>query len=29
MSNLRNIKSVMSAQVEIKDENGAPTGVLF
>lgn len=29
MSNLRNIKSVMSAQVEIKDENGAPTGVFF
>lgn len=29
MSNLRNIKSVMSASVEIKDENGAPTGVFF
>ena len=29
MSNLRNIKSVTSAQVEIKDENGAPTGVFF
>jgi hypothetical protein len=29
MSNLRSIKSVLSATVEIKDENGAPTGVFF
>lgn len=29
MSNLRIIKSVLSAKVEIKDENGAPTGVFF
>lgn len=29
MTNIRNIKSVLSAQVEIKDENGAPTGVFF
>jgi hypothetical protein len=29
MSNLRIIKSVLSAKVEIKDENSAPTGVFF
>ena len=29
MANLRNIKSTVSAQVEIKDENGAPIGVFF
>ena len=29
MSNLRIIKSVLSAKVEIKDENSAPTGVYF
>lgn len=29
MSNLKIIKSVLSAKVEIKDENSAPTGVFF
>lgn len=29
MSSILSIKSVQSAQVEIKDENGAPTGVFF
>lgn len=29
MPNIRNIKSTTSAQVEIKDETGAPTGVFF
>jgi hypothetical protein len=29
MTNIRNIKSTSSAQVEIKDETGAPTGVFF
>ena len=29
MSNILSIKSVTSALVEIKDENGAPTGVFF
>lgn len=29
MANLRNIKSVQSAEVEIKDEAGTPMGVFF
>ena len=29
MSSILSIKSVQSAQVEIRDENGAPTGVFF
>ena len=29
MANIRNIKSVPQAEVEIKDETGAPTGVFF
>lgn len=29
MTNIRNIKSIASASVQVKDETGAPTGVFF